>query len=283
MMQKAGTIRDISSTANPEIKAIKGLALKKNRAQTGTFLAEGLKLSLDAMDAGWVISRLLVAKPSLDEPLVAKTVARALALGATVLTVSPKILAAVSRRDNPQHVIAVIEQKRAQLHDLKLQNSNQTLIALDRVRDPGNLGTIIRTADAAGVSGIVMVGDCVDLFSLETVRATMGSLFAVPIAQATPETFLQFVKSTSCQLIGSHLAGAIDYRTIDYTAKPSIIFMGNEQSGLPVEMSQACDQLAKIPQVGQADSLNLAIATALMIYEARRGLLNFSSEAKLHG
>ena len=120
---------------------------------------------------------------------------------------------------------------------------------------------------------MVLVGDCVDVFSLETVRATMGSLFAVPMIKATPEALFAFAKTNCAQIIGTHLAGATDYRALDYKSKPTIIMMGNEQSGLPEAMAQECNALALIPQMGKADSLNLAVASALMIYEARRHLL----------
>ena len=148
-----------------------------------------------------------------------------------------------------------------------------TVIALDRVRDPGNLGTVIRTADAAGVKGVVLVGDCVDLFAIETVRATMGSLFAVPVARATPEQLVAFARANGAQLVGTHLKGAVDYRALDYRARPTVVLMGNEQSGLPDALAEQCDALALIPQVGKADSLNLAVASGLMIYETRRHIL----------
>jgi RNA methyltransferase, TrmH family len=270
---KRGLIKEITSLANPEVKAAKALTLKKNRVAEKRFLAEGAKLAIDALDAGWAVETLFVARNMMDEPHIEKLAIRAVNSGANLLKVSDKAIANITRRDNPQSVVAIIKEQLSALKALAPFTANDTIIALDRVRDPGNLGTIIRTADAAGVKGIVLVGDCVDVFSLETVRATMGSLFAVPIVKASFEALLEFSKGSSAQIIGTHLAGATDYRALDYKATPTIILMGNEQSGLPHFMAEACHKLALIPQTGKADSLNLAVATALMIYEARRHLL----------
>jgi TrmH family RNA methyltransferase len=141
------------------------------------------------------------------------------------------------------------------------------------VRDPGNLGTIIRTADAAGAKGIILIGDTTDPFSLETVRATMGSVFALPLFRASEADFLAWRKGFSGLIVGTHLKGAVDYRTIPYAKKPVILLMGNEQQGLPDQLAATCDKLARIPQEGRADSLNLAIATGVMLFEIRREAL----------
>jgi TrmH family RNA methyltransferase len=273
----SGRIKDITSLANPELKAAKALLLKKNRSETRSFLAEGAKLAFDALDAGWRIETLIVAKAMLNEPHVARIVTRGLAAGSDILTVPEKAIAAITRRDNPQAVVSVIAEKTAALAAFAPLGPAETLVALDRVRDPGNLGTVIRTADAAGAKGVVLVGDCVDLFSLETVRATMGSLFALPIAKVTPDALVAFARAQDARLVGTHLKGASDYRMIDYVSRPAILLMGNEQSGLPDALAAQCDALALIPQQGRADSLNLGVATGIMLYEARRHLLKAAS------
>lgn len=270
---KRGLIKDITSLANPELKAAKALTLKKNRVAEKRFLAEGAKLAIDALDSGWDVETLFIARNMMDEPHIEKLAMRAVSAGANLFKVPEKAIANMTRRDNPQAVVSIIKERLSGLNTLVPLAPSDTIIALDRVRDPGNLGTIIRTADAAGIKGVVLVGDCVDVFSLETVRATMGSLFAVPIIKATPEALFAFAKTCHTQIIGTHLAGAKDYRELDYKTKPTIILMGNEQSGLPDAIAEACDALALIPQTGKADSLNLAVASALMIYEARRHLL----------
>jgi TrmH family RNA methyltransferase len=270
--RRVGQVKEVTSLANPIIKDIKALSQKKSRDESRTFLAEGLKLVIDALDRGWTIRTLVYAKAGKGKPLVEKVAARTVAAGGLVLEVSEKVMSSITRRDNPQMVAAVFEQRWTPLKDVQPKGS-ETWIALDRVRDPGNLGTIIRTADAVGASGVILVGDCTDPFSMETVRATMGSMFALPLVKTTPADFLKWKKSADARLVATHLAGAVDYRTIDYRSKPVILMMGNEQSGLPDELAQAADKLARIPQVGMADSLNLAVATGVMLFEVRRHLL----------
>jgi len=270
--RRVGQVKEVTSLANPIIKDIKALSLKKARDESKTFLAEGLKLVIDALDRGWTIRTLVYAKAGKGKPLVEKVAARTVAAGGLVLEVSEKVMSSITRRENPQMVAAVFEQRWTPLKEIQPKGS-ETWIALDRVRDPGNLGTIIRTADAAGAAGVILVGDCTDPFSMETVRATMGSMFALPLVKTSPADFLKWKKSVDARLVATHLAGAVDYRTIDYKSKPVILMMGNEQSGLPDELAQAADKLARIPQVGMADSLNLAVATGVMLFEVRRHLL----------
>ncbi|TAX53802.1 RNA methyltransferase [Rhizobium leguminosarum] len=273
--RRVGQVKEVTSLANPIIKDIKALTNKKSREESGTFLAEGLKLVIDAIELGWAIRTLVYAKAAKGKPLVEQMAARTVASGGLVLEVSEKVIASITRRDNPQMVVGIFEQRWAPLKGIRLRDG-ETWVALDRVRDPGNLGTIIRTADAAGASGIILLGETTDPFSLETVRATMGSVFAVPVARATPEEFIAWRKSAGVSLVATHLAGAVDYRTIDYRKKPVVLLMGNEQSGLPEQLAREADALARIPQQGRADSLNLAVATAVMLFEARRHLLSLA-------
>ncbi|MGZ2383030.1 RNA methyltransferase [Rhizobium leguminosarum bv. trifolii] len=273
--RRVGQVKEVTSLANPIIKDIKALTNKKSREESGTFLAEGLKLVIDAIELGWAIRTLVYAKAAKGKPLVEQMAARTVASGGLVLEVSEKVIASITRRDNPQMVVGIFEQRWTPLKGIRLSDG-ETWVALDRVRDPGNLGTIIRTADAAGASGIMLLGETTDPFSLETVRATMGSVFAVPVARATPEEFIAWRKSAGVSVVATHLAGAVDYRTIDYRKKPVVLLMGNEQSGLPEQLAREADALARIPQQGRADSLNLAVATAVMLFEARRHLLSLA-------
>ncbi|PZM12169.1 TrmH family RNA methyltransferase [Rhizobium tubonense] len=273
--RKVGQVKEITSLANPIIKDIKALTQKKSREETGTFIAEGLKLVIDALELGWTIRTLVYAKTAKSKPLVEQMAARTVASGGLVLEVNEKVLVSITRRDNPQMVVGVFDQRWKPLKDIRPRDG-ETWVALDRVRDPGNLGTIIRTCDAAGASGVILVGDATDPFSIETVRATMGSVFAVPVAKATQEEFLAWKKTVGVSVVATHLAGAVDYRTIDYKRKPVVLLMGNEQSGLPDALATQADALARIPQAGRADSLNLAVATAVMLFEARRHVLTLS-------
>lgn len=274
--RRVGQVKEVTSLANPIIKDIKNLTQKKGREESGTFMAEGLKLVIDALELGWTIRTLVYAKAAKGKPLVEQAAVKTVASGGLVLEVSEKVISSITRRDNPQMVVGIFDQKWKPLRDIR-PAAGETYVALDRVRDPGNLGTIIRTADAAGASGVILVGDCTDPFSLETVRATMGSVFAMPVARASVDEFMGWRKSAGVSVVATHLAGSVDYRTIDYKKKPVVLLMGNEQSGLPPELASQADQLARIPQQGRADSLNLAIASAVMLFEARRHLLELAT------
>ncbi|TKT82631.1 RNA methyltransferase [Aquamicrobium sp. LC103] len=267
-----GQVKEVTSLSNPIVKEIKALALKKFRDQQNAFMAEGLKLVIDALDMGWTIRTLVFAKAGRGNPAVEKAAARTVAAGGLVLEVSEKVLTAITRRDNPQMVVGVFQQRWLPLKEIR-PAGRDVWVALDRVRDPGNLGTIIRTVDAVGAKGVILVGEATDPFSLETVRATMGSVFSVPVARANLEAFLAWRRDTPAQFVGTHLKGSVDYRTVDYARRPVVLVMGNEQQGLPDALAEACDDVIRIPQAGRADSLNLAVATGVALYEIRRNAL----------
>lgn len=278
-LPRPGQVKQVTSFSNPLVKDIKALiAQRKHRQKSGRFVAEGLKLATDALAAGWEVDMLVLGPEARDSAPAREVAATARARGATILEVSTAVLAAMTRRDNPQMVVGVYGQRLLSASALEKAFAaapQGVWVALDQVRDPGNLGTIIRTADAVGASGVILVGDTTDPFAVEAVRATMGSLFHVALARLTREGFRELAARWPGTVVGTHLKGSSDYRTIDYR-RPSLLLMGNEQSGLPQEMAEACSALARIPQAGQADSLNLAVATAVMLYEIRRGDLSLT-------
>jgi TrmH family RNA methyltransferase len=277
---RPGRIEEITSPSNPRIKSIKALALKKNRDREGVFLVEGQKLVTDALEKGWKIRTLLYSSRQMGderhhaqvEALSAKT----RAMGGDVLITNDRLLTSITRRDNPLAVIAVVEQFLTPLSQIKGEG-NDCWLALDRVRDPGNLGTIVRTADALGARGVLLVGETTDPFALEAVRATMGSLFHVRLVKTSTADFIEFAREW-CQrdgsVTGTHLRGAVDHRSVDYSKGPQILLMGNEQQGLTEELSNACSNVVLIAMDGAADSLNLAVATGIMLFEARRHCLS---------
>lgn len=273
-----GRVKEVTSAANPIIKDIRLLDKKRHREETNSFLAEGMKLIIDAIDMGWRLKTLIHAASAKGHEPVTALASRAVASGADVVIVPERVLGQITRRDNPQMVVGVLERRFADAATIKPGNDD-VWIALDRVRDPGNLGTIMRTADAAGASGVMLIGETTDPFAAETVRATMGSIFTVPIARLSPDAFAGFASRWPGQIIGTHLAGAVDYRLPDYAAGPILLLMGNEQAGLPDDLAALCTTLVKIPQAGNADSLNLAVATALCLYEARRHAFAMDAEA----
>ena len=255
----------ITSLANPLVKLARSLHLRKDRETSGLFLAEGLKIVTEAVDLGHR-PKALMHGPDADHPVLRRVIAATREAGGEVVEVTRDVLEKVSRRENPQTVVAVFEQMLRPLAALRPEAA-AVWVALQAVRDPGNLGTIVRTADAAGCGGVILVGDCCDPFSVEAVRATMGSIFATPIFKATVPEFLAWRETWRGSVVGTLLTATTDYRAADYS-RPSLILMGNEQAGLPPELAKACDVAVKIPMRGRADSLNLSVATGIMIYAA---------------
>lgn len=261
-------IEHISSLANTSVKLLRGLDRKKQRTETGLFLAEGGRLIEEGLEHGWRPSVLLLGASAVERPRTAGVIERAHAAGARIYTASAKVMEAVARKDNPQTMIAAFHQRTSTLADLPASGTRRW-IALYEVRDPGNLGTIIRTADAAGVDGVILAETCCDLFSVEAVRASMGSIFAVPVVVSTLDDLLAWKIETGARLAAASINATRRPDEITYGGK-SIVLMGNEQAGLPASLEGQCDDLVRIPMRGTADSLNLAVASALMIYEVWR-------------
>ncbi len=256
--------RAVTSLTNPTVKAVRALHLRKERDETGLFVAEGLKAVIEGTETER--APLILMHGAETHPLLKTAIAATLAANGEVIEVTQDILAKISRRDNPQAVVGVFRQIFQPLA-LVQPHSAHCWVALHRVRDPGNLGTIVRTADAAGCGGVILVGECCDPYSVEAVRATMGSIFAVPLIKATETEFAAWRKAWPGSVVGTLLSAEIDHRQAVY-ALPALILMGNEQQGLPPEMAELCDVNVKIPMRGRADSLNLSVATGIMIYAA---------------
>lgn len=259
-------IKQVTSLTNQTVKDIRALHMRKEREATGRFLAEGLKIIIDALDQGFAPLILVYGRTDDPHPMLQRAIGETLAAHGEVLEVTHEILEKISRKDNPQMVVAVFPQVYKTLADID-PASNDVWVALEQVRDPGNLGTIIRTADAAGIGGVILIGDCVDPFSVETVRATMGSIFALPVVKCTREAFLADRARWTGSVVGTLLSATHNHRTAEYR-RPTLVLMGTEQSGLTPDIAAACDTHVKIPMKGRADSLNLSVATGIMIYAA---------------
>ena len=258
--------RTITSLANQTVKDVRSLHMRKAREESGRFLAEGLKIVTEAVELGCAPRVLMFSAEASRHPLLARAIRAAEAARGEAIEVSREILAKISRRDNPQTVLAVFDEALSPLTALEPRAAD-CWVALQAVRDPGNLGTIVRTADGAGCGGVILVGDCCDPYSVEAVRATMGSIFAVKIAKASVPEFIAWRETWPGAVVGTLLGAATDFRAASY-APPCLVLMGNEQAGLAPELAALCDVTVKIPMRGRADSLNLAVATGIMIYAA---------------
>jgi TrmH family RNA methyltransferase len=251
------------------VKLIRSLEMRKARRDTGLFVAEGASVLISARDAGWKPTTLVFLAGSASAGVHRDLLGWAEAAGAECLEVSEPVLAKLAAKDNPQTMLATFEQR---WHDAPVPGAlpaDALWLALEGVRDPGNLGTIVRTADAVGASGVMLVGNCVDPYSREAVRASMGSIFDVAMVRMVPERFLAWAATWRGDIVGTQLAAREDFRKVTYRA-PTLLLMGSEGPGLSPELAAICSRLVKIPMAGRLDSLNLAVATALVLYEIRR-------------
>ena len=257
--------RVITAFSNPTVKYARDLRDRRHRREAGQFLAEGLRILTEARETGRLPAILFYTDQSANHPLVHDLSVAVEESGGDCIQTTADIMSKLSGKDNPQAVVGVFDELPATLADLDRSSSGIWLVA-ERLRDPGNLGTILRTGDAVDAGGLILVGECVDPFSVEAVRASMGALFTIPVVRTEWEPFLTWLRGGPGQLVGLSLDTDGDYRTARYAA-PTFLLTGNEAHGMPGEYAAACDLLVRIPMLGKADSLNAAVATAVMAYE----------------
>ena len=259
--------RQITSFSNETVKRLRSLRDKKARRSEGLFLAEGLRIIAEARDEGRLPEILAFAAGGSTHPLASEIIAATEANGGDVIETTGDILTKMSGKDNPQMLLGAYRQPSTELARIDRARSPLWIVA-QALRDPGNLGTILRTGDAVGAGGLILVDDCADAFSVEAVRASMGALFTQQLATARWPEFLEWLRSGEGQLVGTSLKAEHDYLEADYR-QPCFLLIGNEQQGLPPEYEAECDLLVKIPMAGRADSLNAAIAAAVMAFQVR--------------
>src|SRR5690606_18611579 len=257
--------RQITGFSNTTVKYLRSLRDKKHRKREGKFLAEGLRLLTDARESGRLPELLVMANERDPHLLLAALEDEVEQGGGEIVETSAEILTKITGKDNPQAVAGVFAEFDTSLSSLDRKAAPIWLVA-QALRDPGNLGTMLRTADAVGAGGLILLDDSADPFSVEAVRASMGAIFTQRIAQARWEEFLPWLRSASGQLVAASLRDAMPYREAPYEA-PCFILVGNESRGLPDGYEAACDVRVTLPMHGRADSLNAAVAAAVLAYE----------------
>ena len=256
-------IKAVTSFSNPLVKHARALREKKHRRAEGLFLAEGLRILTEARESGRLPERIFFSNGA--HKLVRALIEAVEAAGGDAVETSEDILHKISGKENPQAVVGVFRQLDTS-HEQLDRSAAPLWIAVQALRDPGNLGTILRTGDAVGAGGLILIDDCADPFSVEAVRASMGALFTQRLAAARWDEFIAWLRAGPGQLVGTSLTTAHDYQEPRYQA-PTFLLVGNESQGLPPAYEAECDLLVKIPMLGKADSLNAAVATAVMAYE----------------
>lgn len=257
--------KHISGFSNPTVKYLRSLREKKLRKRAGQFLVEGLRLLEDARVSGYVPRTLIMAQGRDPHPLIEGLEREIGSSGGEVITTTPDILSKITGKSNAQSVVGVFDEFDTSLERLDRGAAKIWLVAQD-LRDPGNLGTMLRTGDAVGAGGLILIDDCADPFSAEAVRASMGALFTQALARARWEDFVPWLRSGDGQLVAASLRDAVPYRGADYQA-PCFIMVGNESQGLPEAYEAECDLRVTMPMNGRADSLNAAVAGAVLAYE----------------
>ncbi|MCX8129128.1 MAG: 23S rRNA (guanosine(2251)-2'-O)-methyltransferase RlmB [Clostridia bacterium] len=259
----------ISSNQNSIIKELKSLKTKKYREEKKLYFIEGTRFVEEALKEKMNIAYILFSEKYLDSDDGKQISSIAHLMGYRLYLLPDKLFREISDTENPQGVMAVIKMKMFELEEILSEKCN-FLIVLDSIQDPGNMGTIIRTADAAGASGIIMSKGCVDLYNPKVLRSTMGSIFHLPVCFSSDITEdILLLKSRGVKICAAHLKGEVDYYDVSEWDNTAII-IGNEANGICDEVASSADLLVKIPMAGRAESLNASVAAGLLIYEALR-------------
>ncbi len=254
----------ISSFSNPRIKFIKKLRIKKYRDESNLFYIEGPRIISEAFSNNWKINQVFYSEALIKDNFTRDLVEKLQNENIECLEVDKQVFESFSVKDGPKGIAAVLEQKNFEIQQVC---TNPGLwVAVDRIQDPGNLGSILRTIDAVGGKGIILIDHCTDPFDISAVRGSMGSLFSLQIIRISGETFIEFSKKNKLNIIGTSDKASIDYQAISYQ-KDLILLMGSEREGLSEKLINVCDKLISIPMVGKNDSLNLAVATSICLYE----------------
>ena len=264
--------RQITSFSNETVKRLRALRDKKARKAEGLFLAEGLRILAEARDSGSLPDIIAHAPAGGVHPLAAEIIAAAEARGADIIETTPDILSKMSGKDNPQAILGAYRQPDTSLAAIDRSSSPLWVVA-QALRDPGNIGTILRTGDATAAGGLILIDDSADPYSVEAVRASMGAIFTQQVAAARWEEFLPWLRSGPGQLVGTSLKTEFDYLDAKYD-QPCFLLIGNESQGLPAGYEAECDLLVKMPMLGRADSLNAAVAAAVMAFQVRASWRN---------
>jgi TrmH family RNA methyltransferase len=255
----------ISSRSNPAIRDIRALRDRRRRETTGLFFVEGIRIVVEAVESGAEVVQVVIAPQLLRGEVAGEAIDRARSRGTGILEVSDDVFRTLSVKEGPQGIGAVARQRWHRLDDVDPE-SDLCWTALDGIQDPGNLGTILRTSDAVGGAGIILMGATADPYDPKALRASMGSVFSQRLIRASFEEMVGWCRNRNVWLVGTSDRGDRDYREVVYRP-PVALLMGGEREGLSADQLAACDEVASIPMQGHSDSLNVAVAVGVVLYE----------------
>lgn len=259
----------ITSHRNPLVKRIRGLERKKQRQEEGAFFVEGIRVVLSALERGAPVELLVYAPELLTSDVAWQAIQQFEATGGATAVVSGEVFRSFSQRDNPAGLGAIVSARLHPLESLPV-TPEAIFVAASDVGDPGNLGAILRTMDGVGAAGLILVGQTTDPFHPTAVKASMGTLFNVPIAQAPGmEALWEWAKRQGLFTIATSARAPRSFRDPGYRF-PALLLLGSEGEGLPAGVIARADRAVSIPMHGTASSLNLAVAAGLLLYELQR-------------
>ena len=256
--------QSITSFANPLVKKIRSLAYKKYRKREGVFWAEGVRNTLEAIDNGWDIDALVYAPALLRSNLARERIA---ASNLRKVAVADRVFERIAQSELPQGLGAVVKLPERSLADIPVAEDT-FIVALEEPQDRGNVGAVVRTIDAAGGRGVILLGQAVDPYDPEALRTSMGAIFSVPVVNCTTAKFLAWSDENKLYLLGTSARANTEFRQLNYPRPLAIVF-GNERVGMSESLQQTVDTMANIPITGRANSLNLGASVAIMAYQAQ--------------
>ncbi len=265
-------MNNLLSRNNPKIKQIQQLLKqRKHRAESGLFVVEGIRHVGEACAAKANVEYICVAPEMLHSDFAIQLVQQQSDLGIPCYTVDKATFSRLASKDNPPGILAVVRQPHWQLDNLTMENF-QWGVALVTPQDPGNIGSILRTIDAVDASGLLLLDDpvnnqfCADPYHPASVRASMGAIFWYPLVTTTFTDFVLWARAQGYHIIGTSAHASTDYQTVEEFKLPLILLMGSEREGLTPEQSNACEVMLRMPMKGRVTSLNLSVATGVMLY-----------------
>ena len=261
----------ITSRSNTKIKQARALKKRKERHKHGLFLVEGIRQVGAAVEAGAELQTVFYAPESLNSIFGQELIKQSSERGIPCYATTAEVFSSISERQNPQGLLGVVRWREDNLADISPVNFDWG-VALVAPQDPGNVGTILRTIDAVGASGLLLLDSSVDPSHPTAVRASMGALFWHPVINASFDEFTSWVRRHDYGVYGTSALGDVSYESIGEYNRPLVLLMGSEREGLTPEQAAVCDALVRLPMKGQVTSLNLAVATGVMLYEMSKGV-----------
>lgn len=255
----------ITSTANETIKSIRKLRDRKYRDETSSAYVEGIRIIVEAVEQQVEIQRIIVGE-SFTNTSNHKEILQAIQnKGFEITNVSDEVFRSISLKEGPQGISAVVRQNWTPISSITKQVTG-LWVCLWEVADPGNLGTILRTMDAVNATGLILAGNCTDPYDPSAIRASMGAVFTKTLVKSNLTEIVELIKKNSIFTVGTSDSASVHYREFDYPEN-MMLLMGSERQGIPQELQNVCNELVRIPMLGSCDSLNLAVATGIVLYE----------------